>query len=551
VNILLLSAGGGGGNILRSLKTLFARDVATAQTSDARFADRLRRAITARFIDTNEFSLSDVPRDERLLIGAATAQRFGSGHNPLVAQRALEESRDEVERLISKFAVIVIIATGGKGTGAGTAFPLAQMARAQKKLVIPIFVRPSFERHEVDKRRYDHAVEVADQFDAAGIRLMEVLNDRGYCDTDPQPQSVVWERMNVPIARGLRGLLYVLGDLSQVDPSDLSILLAGSGRMRIGFAEIDPPPEGETSDSVVDDAVRQCWRNTYYAFDRPVGTSLVCIQGEWSNLVDARIKGQLAALAATGAPAHCYTPLHARAFQTPRPWGVTTLVTEFTGVRQPLELDWVLQKRPALQPLEASPSAIAMALDREASTATAAAAVDDTPPVLTPPLPPPPDVRQPDRPLPAAGIWDLARAVNRGDRTAMAVAADVDPSPFAVDGLEVKRLLGTFWFRSVFQLFSPAWRERLFSALVSDVIVPNHQVKLGRELAQLKDLRHEQIKAIADRLLTHTDAGPDLRLLMAIGNLWGADALTRMRFGDAVNPSEPSRLATLFSGLRQ
>ena len=34
------------------------------------------------------------------------------------------------------------------------------------------------------------------QFDAAGIRLVEILNDRGYVDTDPQPQSVVWERMN-------------------------------------------------------------------------------------------------------------------------------------------------------------------------------------------------------------------------------------------------------------------------------------------------------------------------------------------------------------------
>jgi hypothetical protein len=47
--------------------------------------------------------------------------------------------------------------------------------------------------------------------------------------------------MNVPIARGLRGLIYVLWDLSQVDPSDLSILFAGKGRLRIGFGEIDPP----------------------------------------------------------------------------------------------------------------------------------------------------------------------------------------------------------------------------------------------------------------------------------------------------------------------
>ena len=38
MNILLLSAGGGGGNILRSLKSLFRRDLAIAQKSDAKYA---------------------------------------------------------------------------------------------------------------------------------------------------------------------------------------------------------------------------------------------------------------------------------------------------------------------------------------------------------------------------------------------------------------------------------------------------------------------------------------------------------------------------------
>ncbi len=209
-----------------------------------------------------------------------------------MALRALQESRSEIEVLFSRYSIIFLIGTGGKGTGSGTMFPLAQIAREQKKLVIPIFVRPSFERHEVDKRHYDHAVRAIEQLDSAGIRLIEILNDRGYAEHDPQPQPIVWERMNVPIARGLRGLMYVLWDLSQVDPSDLSILFAGSGRLRIGFAEIDPPDGGEPSDEQVAHAARRCCDNPYYAFHKPAGTSLVCIQGDWSNLVDAKIKGR-------------------------------------------------------------------------------------------------------------------------------------------------------------------------------------------------------------------------------------------------------------------
>jgi len=153
MKILLLSAGGGGGNIVRSVKAMFQRDLLVTRQADATYAERLRSAVTTCCLDTNEFSLADLPADEKLLIGARTTGRLGARHNPEVAAQALDESKSEVEALMSRHSVIVLIGTGGKGTGAGTMFPLAQMAREQKKLVIPIFVRPSFERHEVDKRR--------------------------------------------------------------------------------------------------------------------------------------------------------------------------------------------------------------------------------------------------------------------------------------------------------------------------------------------------------------------------------------------------------------
>jgi len=72
MSILLLSTGGGGGNILRSLKTLFDHDVEITRQTDPEYAARLRSAITTRFLDTNEFSLSDLPLEEQLLIGTRT-----------------------------------------------------------------------------------------------------------------------------------------------------------------------------------------------------------------------------------------------------------------------------------------------------------------------------------------------------------------------------------------------------------------------------------------------------------------------------------------------
>src|SRR4051812_11714032 len=82
MTVLILSLGGGGGNILRSLKALFRRDLSTIQERDPRYAERLRRAVVTRFLDTNEFSVADLPEEERLIIGPRMARHLGSRHDP-------------------------------------------------------------------------------------------------------------------------------------------------------------------------------------------------------------------------------------------------------------------------------------------------------------------------------------------------------------------------------------------------------------------------------------------------------------------------------------
>jgi cell division GTPase FtsZ len=541
MSILLVSSGGGGGNILRSLKALFARDVAIAQEADAKFADRLRRAVTTRFLDTNEFSLAQVPEEERLLIGATTTGGLGSRHDPALAAQALEESRHQIEQLIDEYSVVITIGTGGKGTGAGTMFPLAQMVRRQRKLVLPVFVRPSFERHEVDKRRYDHAIDVAAQFDRAGIRLIEILNDRAYSDRDPQPQAVVWERMNLPIARGLRGLIYVLWELSQVDPSDLSILLAGNGRMRIGFGEIDPPDGDEPADAEIRDAVDHCWHNPYCSFSGPAGTSLVCIQGDWSNLADAKIKSGLAALALGSAPRTQYNPLYARAVHTPKPWGITALFTEYTGVHEALTLDWTL--KPSLPNLglttsDAHPAPTVVRKIAHEARADRAVAV---------PLDTPEDVGRAERTPgpPFANVVELAKALNRTDPIALELAAGDPPPDMPVEAAAVRQLLGTFWFRSIFPRFSPSWRERLLEALAASVVIPNHVLSLGRHAVHIADASYDDLNEIATTTTVIGPAGTDLQFLLAVRRFWGDEARRRLRFADVAVPEGSSRLGAL------
>jgi cell division GTPase FtsZ len=533
-----MSVGGGGGNILRSVMATFRRDVAVTRRTDPKYAERLRRAVTPRYLDTNEFALSDVPEEERFVIGARTTGRLGARHDPEVALHALQESRSEVEDLFSQYSIIILIGTGGKGTGSGTMFPLAQMARQQKKLVIPIFVRPSFEQHEVDKRHYDHAVRAIEQFDSAGIRLIEILNDRGYTEHDPQPQSVVWERMNVPFARGLRGLIYVLWDLSQVDPSDLSILFAGHGRLRIGFGEIDPPDGSDPSDPLVEAAARRCCDNPYYAFHRPAGTSLICIEGDWSNLVDARIKGHIAV--AMGVEANSpYSPLYARAVGMPRPWGVTTLFAEYTGAHRPLEVDWSFER-------SVRPSATVH------RTVVEAIAVDDgaKSPVAVKPHTKLTDqkVVNPSQARAFSTFWEFAVALNRSDPAAQVLAADATTS-IPLDPIELRRLVGMMWFRTVFGQLCDDWRKRLLHVLMESATVADHAVKHGRQTVHLRELSYEELEETGSTLVPDW-VRPDLDLLIAVGRFWGADAVKRVRFVEAPERHEPSMMESLLQKFR-
>ena len=551
MHILLLSAGGGGGNILRSVKATFRRDVAVTQKTDPRYAERLRRAITTRFLDTNEFALSDLPKDERLLIGARTTGRLGARHDPDVALQALHESRDSVEALISRHSIIILVGTGGKGTGSGTMFPLAEIARRQKKLVIPIFVRPSFERHEVDKRHYDSAVSAVDQFDAAGMRLIEILNDRGYAEHDPQPQPVVWERMNLPIARGLRGLIYVLWDLSQVDPSDLSVLFAGRGRLRIGYGEIDPADGGEPSDAQVEHAARHCCDNPYYAFHQPAGTSLVCIQGDWSNLVDAKIKGELAAAMGTDA-ASPYSPLYARAVGLPRPWGVTALFAEYTGPHQPLDVDWSLER--GVRTLSNAPRAAVEPTAVENDPPVAAAPESEAAPELaaTPDpeaAPGPAAAAEPAAP-PFATFWEFAVALNHANPAALALAGNGAAADVPIDAVELRRLFGTIWFRSVLTRLSRGWRERLLETLITSEAVPDHQVRFGRKTAHLRELSYEQLQELRAKTMLPDDVQSDLDLLITVGRFWGPDAVKRFQFVAAPERGAPSMMESLLERFR-
>jgi hypothetical protein len=148
-----------------------------------------------------------------------------------------------------------------------------------------------------------------------------------------------------------------------------------------------------------------------------------------------------------------------------------------------------------------------------------------------------------------ASLWEFALAVNREDASALALAANGSDGGIQIDAAELRKLLGTVWFRSVFPRLSTSWRERLFEMLIEQMPVQDQIVRLGRQLVPLSKASYAQLNELMERTDLPDAVRPDVQILLAVGRLWGEEALQRYQFTGEL-PASPSRLGTLLQGLR-
>jgi hypothetical protein len=226
---------------------------------------------------------------------------------------------------------------------------------------------------------------------------------------------------------------------------------------------------------------------------------------------------------------------------------VTGLFTEFTGVHDPLPLEWTIKPLPSAYAREQSSELrrdlAEAAFGREGGPETPAELSADVATAAD-------EARTVEPPSPSSfvNVMEFCKALNRLDAKALELAAG--PAPEApIEGAEVRKLVGTFWFGAVFARLSQSWRERLLDALVESLVIPNHVVRHGRQPVTLATATYDELKEIDAKLIVGDPATTDLKLLLAIANLWGPDALKRVRFEPISEPEAPSRLGSLW-GLR-
>jgi hypothetical protein len=147
-------------------------------------------------------------------------------------------------------------------------------------------------------------------------------------------------------------------------------------------------------------------------------------------------------------------------------------------------------------------------------------------------------------------FWEFAVAVNRSDPAALELAANGADSDIPMDPRELRKLLGTFWFRSVFPRLSAAWRERVLNVLVEHSTIADHAFRVGRRTVHLHELTREQRQQLLSDTSLTEGVRADLQLLVTVAMLWGEPGVGRFELIPVPEPPDTSTLGMLLQPFR-
>ncbi len=120
----VLGVGGGGGNAVNRM-----------------IQERLR-GVEFISVNTDAQALQSSKSDLKVQIGKKLTRGLGAGARPEIGRQAIEENRDEVERVLQGADLVFVTCGMGGGTGTGAAPIIAQLARDAGALTVGIVTKP-------------------------------------------------------------------------------------------------------------------------------------------------------------------------------------------------------------------------------------------------------------------------------------------------------------------------------------------------------------------------------------------------------------------------
>ena len=186
-------------------------------------------------INTDAQALHHSKATIKIHIGHEATKGLGAGADPLVGQKAAEESSDEIRKALegSDMVFITIGAGGGTGTGAGPI--VARIAKETGALVVGFATKPF--AFEGEKRRRNSEVGIANLRQFVDT-LITIPNDRLLQTIDRRtPLLEAFKVADDVLRQGVQGIsdLITVHGLINLDFADVKAVMTNSGTALMGI----------------------------------------------------------------------------------------------------------------------------------------------------------------------------------------------------------------------------------------------------------------------------------------------------------------------------
>src|SRR5688572_10590594 len=192
-------------------------------------------------INTDAQALHHSKAKIKIHIGKDATRGLGAGDDPLVGQKAAQESTDEIKKALEGADMVFITIGAGGGTGSGAGWVVAKIAKDMNVLVVGFATKPF--AFEGEKRRSNADMAISKLRESVDT-LIVIPNDRLLQTIDRQtPLLEAFKVADDVLRQGVQGIsdLITVHGLINLDFADVKTIMsnAGSALMGIGRASGD------------------------------------------------------------------------------------------------------------------------------------------------------------------------------------------------------------------------------------------------------------------------------------------------------------------------
>ena len=154
--------------------------------------------------DSQALLSSPVQTGGKLQIGGSLTRGLGAGGNPMVGQKAAQESKEAIAAAVKGADMVFITSGMGGGTGSGAAPVVAGIAKSMNILTVAIVTTPfSFE----GRLRRQQAIEAIEELRKSVDTLIIIPNDKLLETVDANlPMTEAFKAADDVLRSGVRGI---------------------------------------------------------------------------------------------------------------------------------------------------------------------------------------------------------------------------------------------------------------------------------------------------------------------------------------------------------